>query len=288
MSKMFVEFDGAPEARSVVRRLRGAGSDFIKLRLTRQRPLPSLQEATAVVEEAHRLGLKVAAHTDVPHDDAVQLALAAGVDTLEHNAVLRLKDPTTAFADIVRRGVVVVPGMANWEARMETLSRPPGEIIEEPLRSRLPPRLRQLIMAHATVVRAVTEKMVKGGFDPDIRRQQAFKETRAAYDAGVLLATGPDTGVSLMPHGRLYKDAYWLAAAGLPIEQVVRAATMNGARAAGIDKDTGSLEAGKAADIVIVKGNLSGDYRRLKDVLLVVRDGRVVFDARTPYVVGCQ
>ena len=287
MSAMFVEFDGAPEARSVVRRLRDDGADFIKLRLTRLRPLPALEEVRAIVEEAHRLGLTVAVHTDVPHDDAVHLALAGGVDTLEHNAVLRLKDKTV-LADIVPHGIVIVPGMANWEARMETLSRPPGEIIEEPLRSRLPPRLRQLITQHAIEVRAAVEKMVEGGFDPGLRRQQALKETRDAYEAGVLLATGPDTGVSLMPHGRVYKDAYWLAEAGLTIEQVVRAATLNGARAAGIDKETGSLEVGKLADILIVKGNLTDDYRRLKDVVLVVRSGRVVFDSRTPYVVGCQ
>jgi len=288
MSEMFVEFDGVQEARLVVGRLRSDGADFIKLRLTKQRPLPSLDEVRAIVSEAHRLGLRVAAHTDVPHEEAVQLALAGGVDTLEHNAALRMKNPAAAYAEIVRRGVVVVPGMANWDTRMKTLSTPAGEIIEEPLRSRLPPSLLRLITLHAGEIRESVKKLVDGGYVPAGRRQEALRETRDAYKSGVLLATGPDTGVSLMPHGRLYLDAYWLAEAGLPIEQVVRAASLNGARAAGIDKETGSIESGKLADVVIVKGNLAQDYRRLKDVLLVIHAGRVVFDARKPYVVGCQ
>jgi imidazolonepropionase-like amidohydrolase len=285
--EMFIEFGGVDEARATVRRLRSRGSDFIKLRLTKQRPLPSLDEVRAVVDEAHRFGLKVAAHTDVPHEEAVRLAVAGGVDSLEHNAVLRIPKGESVFADIVRRDIVLVPGMANWEARMDTLTAPPQDIIEEPLRDKLPASLRELITRHASEVRADVQKMIQGGFDPGLRKRQALGETLRAYEAGVRLATGPDTGGSLLPHGRLYKDAWWLAEAGLPIEQVVRAATLNGAHAAGIDRTTGSIEKGKLAEIVVVKGNLAEDYRRLKDVVLVLRGGRVVFDASKPFASGC-
>lgn len=285
--EMFIEFDRVDDARATVRRLRRRGADFIKLRLTKQRPLPSLEEVRAVVDEAHKLGLKVAAHTDVPHEEAVRLAMAGGVDTLEHNAALRMPAAESVFAEIVRRDIVLVPGTANWEARMDTLTTPPQDIIEEPLRDKLPLRLRELIDRHASEVRAGVQRMIQGGFDPGLRKRQALEETLNAYKAGVRLATGPDIGGSLLPHGRLYKDAYWLAEAGLPIEQVVRAATLNGARAAGIDKATGSIEKGKLANIVVVNGSLPEDYRRLKDVVLVLQGGRVVFDASKPFASGC-
>jgi imidazolonepropionase-like amidohydrolase len=285
--EMFVEFDGVEEARATVRRLRRRGSDFIKLRLTKQRPLPSLDEVRAVVDEAHKLGLKVAAHTDVPQEEAVRLAVAGGVDSLEHNAALRMPKAESVFADIVRRDIVLVPGMANWEARMDALATPPQDIIEEPLRDKLPASLRESITRHASEVRVDVQKMIQGGFDPGLRKRQALEETLRAYEAGVRLATGPDTGGSLLPHGRLYKDAWWLAEAGLPVEQVVRAATLNGARAAGIDRATGSIEKGKLAEILVVKGNLAEDYHRLKDVVLVLRGDRVVFDASKPFASGC-
>lgn len=278
-SEMFLEFEGAEDARAKVRQLRREGAAFIKLRFSKQRPLPTLAEAQAIAEEAHRLGLKVAAHTDVPHDEAVELALAAGVDTLEHNAALRAAHPEQVWPQIVARRIVVVPGMGNWEAKMDCLSVPPEEIIEEPLRSKLAPELRAALAERARELRGEIPGWMKDGFDPGARRQQALAETRRAHGAGVLLAAGPDTGIDLMPHGRLYKDLFWYAEAGLPIEEVVRIGTLNGARAAGLETEIGSLEPGKRADIVILQGDVSTDYRRLKEVLLVIRDGRMVFRA---------
>ncbi|MBI3669847.1 MAG: amidohydrolase family protein [Acidobacteria bacterium] len=289
LDEMFLEFDGPDDGRARARQLRREGAEFIKLRLTKQRPLPSLEELRAIVEEGHHLGLKVAVHIDVPYDDAVRLALAAGVDTMEHNAPLRLADSDELFSQMAARGIVVVPGMGNWQARIDTLSIPTEEIIEEPLRSKLPRKLAAALGQHAREVREQVLGWIKNGFNPDNRRKEALQETLRAHRAGVLLATGPDTGVDLMPHGRLYKDAYWYAEAGLPIEAVVRMATLNGARAAGLDAEVGSLLPGKRADILILRGNLLQDYQRLKDVALVIRNGRIVFNpASGPDSTACS
>lgn len=279
MSEMFIEFDGPEEAQAKVRALRRQGVDFIKLRFTKQRPMPTLEEARAVVAEAHRLGLKVAVHTDVPDDDAVRLALAAGADSLEHNAALRLKEPEEVWRQLAARGIVVVPGMGSWQARVDCLSTPAEELIEEPLRSKLAPELRAALVERGRELREQIKGWMKDGWDPLKVRKEYLQETLRLHAAGVLLATGPDTGVDMMPHGRLYKDAYWYAEAGLPIQEVVRIATLNGAHAAGCDHEVGSLEPGKQADVVVVRGSLLQDYRRLKDVVLVIRGGKVVFDA---------
>jgi imidazolonepropionase-like amidohydrolase len=69
----------------------------------------------------------------------------------------------------------------------------------------------------------------------------------------------------------------------------VQIATLNGARAAGIEKETGSLEIGKDADIVVLHGDLTKDAMTFQQVALVIRGGHVVFDASqkwTPCAIG--
>jgi imidazolonepropionase-like amidohydrolase len=278
MSSLFVEFDGAEDARAQVRARKAEGSEFIKLRLTMQRPLPSLAEARAIVDEAHKLGMRVAVHTDPPFYEAVNLALTAGADTVEHNAPLRAPDPERVLPGIVQRGIVVVPGIANWITRFEPLWTEDKEIPEEPLRSKLPPALVEAMQAHAGELRAQETGMDKDGYNPQKRRVELRAETLLAFNAGVPLAAGPDTGVDLMPHGRLYKDVEWFLETGIPLEKVVQIAALNGARAAGIEKETGSLESGKVADIVVLRGDVTKqpDFRH---VLIVIRSGRIVFDA---------
>lgn len=278
MDAMFVEFDGVEDARAQVRARKQEGSEFIKLRLTKQRPLPTPEEARAIVEEAHRLGMKVAVHTDVPFDEAVHLAIEAGVDSLEHNAALRVADPDKTFAEIVRRGIIVVPGIGNWLAHFEPLSVAPDEIPEEPLRSKLPPMLVKAMQVHAEELRQEGLQMEKSGYDPQKRRMELRQETQRAFKAGVILAAGPDTGIDLMPHGRLYTDIEWYVEAGVPIESVVRIATLNGARAAGIERETGSVAVGKAADLVALRGDLTTEHD-FRHVLLVVRNGKTIFRA---------
>jgi imidazolonepropionase-like amidohydrolase len=279
MDDSFVEFDGIADAQAQVRARKQEGSEFIKLRLTKQRPLPTIDEARAIVDEAHRLGLKVAVHIDVPFDDAVHLAVAAGADSLEHNAPLRVADAGKTFPEIVRRGTIVVPGISNWVAHFEPLWVEPKQIPEEPLRSKLPPALLSAMQVHAEELRQQDLEAEKNGLDPQKRRIELRAETLRAFNAGVLLAAGPDSGVDLMPHGRLYKDIQWYVESGIPIEKVVQIATLNGARAAGIEKETGSLEIGKAADIVVLRGDLTKNPTAFQQVALVIRAGRVVFDA---------
>ena len=95
------------------------------------------------------------------------------------------------------------------------------------------------------------------------------------------------TGVqtcALPIYGRLYKDFEWYVESGIAIEKVVQIATLNGARATGIEKETGSLEIGKAADIVVLRGDLTKNAMAFQQVVLVVRAGRVVFDATQKWV----
>ena len=101
---------------------------------------------------------------------------------------------------------------------------------------------------------------------------------RMAYDAGCILSTGTDqVGFTLLPGFAIWREMEIFAEAGLPPMDVLRAATVHGARAIGGSDLLGSLDAGKLADFVVLDGNPLEDIRKVRAVHRVVKGG-VVFD----------
>jgi cytosine/adenosine deaminase-related metal-dependent hydrolase len=94
-----------------------------------------------------------------------------------------------------------------------------------------------------------------------------------AYKAGVKIALGTDAGV--YPHGKNYLEFVYMVEGGMPPLETIKSATLNAAELLGINKETGSLEVGKWADIIAVKGNPVADISVLKNVVLVMKDGKV-------------
>ncbi len=101
---------------------------------------------------------------------------------------------------------------------------------------------------------------------------------KLAHDAGCVLSTGTDqVGFSVLPGFSLWREMEIFAEAGVPAMDILRAATVNGARAIGRSDLLGSLEAGKLADFVVLDGNPLEDIRRVRSVHRVVKGG-VVFE----------
>lgn len=134
-----------------------------------------------------------------------------------------------------------------------------------------------------TAVGDTPEKMKKGPFghmppaimDKLLRLGKQPKEMGAlAYKMGVKIALGTDSGVS--PHGENANEFIEYVNIGMSEMESLMAGTINAAIAGGIDKLTGSLEPGKAADIVAMPENPLRDIKAVLDVGFVMRDG-VVF-----------
>ena len=105
------------------------------------------------------------------------------------------------------------------------------------------------------------------------------KEIKAFYDAGggdlITLGTDhPSWGEYLTPFS-VHRELLSLSLAGIPNAAVLRIATINGARAMGLGDRLGSIEAGKWADLVVVRGNPLADIRVVRDVRAVIKAGRV-------------
>ena len=118
-------------------------------------------------------------------------------------------------------------------------------------------------------VRHLPTALIQGHLD---ERDTIFNCIAAAVASGLPFAVGTD-GV----HGELAQEVKYLVDLGASNHKALQAATVHGAKACGIDKETGSLEVGKSADIIAVNGNPLKDVAALWDPVAVVKMGEIVF-----------
>jgi imidazolonepropionase-like amidohydrolase len=97
----------------------------------------------------------------------------------------------------------------------------------------------------------------------------------ALHRAGVIIVPGSDTG--LVGYGLLRELEIYVRAGMTPLE-AIQSATIVSARAMGLDKDSGTIEAGKRADLILVDGNPITNISDIRNVSQVVANGRL-FDA---------
>jgi imidazolonepropionase-like amidohydrolase len=247
MHTMSYEADGADGVRRGVREQLKAGADFIKLVAEASSgsgafDTPSLQltvdEMSAAVEVAHRMGKRVTAHAVTRH--GVSEALSAGVDSIEHG--YDLTEPL--IERMLSRGTWLVPTLSVHDAMLR----------------------RGHEIGISAERRASSERILARGLDSVGR----------AFQAGVKIACGSDAGSPLNPVWELVPELRLLCQAGLTPGQAIEAATHRAAELIGVDSDQGTLEAGKRADLVLVDGDPLADIGALANVTAVVKDGALV------------
>jgi imidazolonepropionase-like amidohydrolase len=189
----------------------------------------------AVVETAHARGLKVSAHAQSAQ--AVAAAVAAGVDSVEHGAVVSAE----TAAEMARRGIYLVPTLYRLDWLLEFALRD----------STATTRHERLRAA----------------------RDAAHARVAEAARLGVPIALGTDATV--IPHGLNARELAVLVHAGLSPLEALRAATLNAAELLGMDDDVGSLAPGKYADLIAVAANPLEDVRALERVGFVMKGGKV-------------
>ncbi|MGP1310572.1 MAG: amidohydrolase family protein, partial [Phycisphaerales bacterium] len=198
-------------------------------------------ELEAIVETAHALGRKVAAHAHGA--DGIKAALRAGVDSIEHGSYL----DDEAIALFKRTGAYLVPTVFAGET-VANLAARDGYFI---------PAVREKALAVGPVMLSALGR---------------------AHDAGVKVAFGTDCGVG--PHGENARELELMVEAGMSEADVLRSATVVAAELCGLSETIGTLEPGKAADFIAVRSSPLRDIAATRDVVVVARDGAVVKDAR--------
>ncbi len=267
---MYREADGPDDMRRAVREQIRAGADFVKVMTTGARsneledpePLQLTEpELTAVTDEAHRLGYRVAAHAEGL--DGCAAAIRHGADTVEHGMHLhRRPDLLEAMA---AAGQALVPTLSGyyWMAGL-------GEAVEP-------------AAGHADPGRAAAADPASAHADPGMppvltelaRRnlEEGAASMRAARQAGVKIALGSD--VSLATGLEVER----MAQHGLTPAEALVAATLTAAEALGLDGHIGTVAEGKLADLIIVDGDPLTEPAVLRDparIWLVLQRGAPV------------
>lgn len=196
----------------------------------------SPEEMKAIVETAHGLGRKVAAHA---HGEiGIRNAVLAGVDSIEHGSYINDED----IQLMKQRGTYLVPTvyLQDWlSENLTTLGLTPS------------------MMAKAKIVLPIAQK-----------------NESHAFQSGVKIAFGTDAGV--YPHGLNAHEFAKMVEMGMTPLAAIQAATVNAADLLGWSDRVGALEPGKFADLIAVDGDPIADVHILQNVRLVMKGGEVV------------
>jgi imidazolonepropionase-like amidohydrolase len=243
-----MEADGPDEVRKAARSLIKAGADFLKVVASggiygHGEEIGSLQsdldELSVAVREAHKAGKKVAVH--VYPAKGIEICLDAGIDTIEHGSFLT---PELAKR-MASQGAFLVPTLSVFQAMHGRQNEP----------------------TTMEFIRRKTAQVVEAS-------QQAVKIAKAN---GVKIGAGTDSGGPWHPHGSIVKEIEALVRAGLTSAEAIGAATLTNAEILGLERQIGSLETGKQADFIAVKGDPLKDIGALNKIDFVAKNGVPVF-----------
>lgn len=233
------------DAKKAVRQRYKEGADLIKITSTGgvlsqarsgDNPQFTDKELEAIMGISKDYGYKVAAHA---HGAAgMKRAIRAGITSIEHGTFM----DDEAMALMIEHDTIYVPTIIAGKF--------------------------------------VAEKANEEGYFSEVVRPKAreigplIQETFAkAYKAGVKIAFGTDSGVS--PHGDNWKEFTYMVEAGMPAMEAIQSATSAAAQLLGVEDQLGSLEAGKLADVIAVRGNPLANIDNMEHVVLVMKDGKI-------------
>lgn len=243
--------NGPDQARYAVRLAHKYGATIIKtcatggvLSLADAVDTPQLtqEELNAIVDEAHALRLKSAAHAHGA--EGAKRAIRAGIDSIEHGTFL----DDEALDMMKQRGTYLVP----------TLMAPQGIVEQIQKGLYIPPPI--LVKAQAAIAAA----------------HQTFQKALAK---GVKIGLGTDAGV--YPHGRNTEEFHQMVDLGMKPIAALKAGTSVDADLLGLADKIGTLEPGKLADIVAVPGDPVENIRQTEHVLFVMKEGVIYKNDRT-------
>ena len=198
-------------------------------------PQYTLEEMTAIAEEAHKLGRKVAAHAH--GTQSIKDAIRAGIDSIEHSSLI--DDEGIALAK--QHGTFLVFDIYNDDY-----------ILQEGAKAGMLPESIEKEKAIGKLQRA---------------------NFRRAYLAGTRMAFGTDGGV--YPHGDNFKQFATMTEWGMKPLEAIRTATVEAAALIGVEGKAGLVEAKSYADIIAIDGNPLEDVKALGRVKFVMKDGHI-------------
>ncbi len=252
------EADGPEDVRKAVREQVKAGADLIKLLTSHRSETPEFrqEELDAGVDEAHRLGYRVACHAGIM--PSAKMAVLAGVDTVEHGT--HLTDESREM--IAKAGTYLIPTMIAYHSMAEATRRM--------LQDKDADDYRRTTLGKYADWWLRTDEMLESQF-------------RKAAAMGLKIAVGTDIVIPEVEFAPLHTEMEMMVKFGYGEMRTICAATRVASEALGRSQDLGTIEKGKIADFVALEQNPLDDITNLRKVKMVVKDGRVEVPVPVPY-----
>lgn len=244
-----IEADGKDACLKAVRTQLRSGVDLIKIMATGGVMTKGVEPGNAqftvdemkvMIEEAHKAGRKTATHAQGLQ--GIKNALYAGIDSIEHGCFL----DDECLERMKEQNTFLVPTLCA-----------PQCIIDK------------------GVENGVAQYMV----DKTLKVKDAHIESvKKAYEKGIPIALGTDAGTPFNYHNNTAYEMELLARLNIPNMDILKMATINSARCVGVEKDYGSIEVGKQADLVCLNENPLENISNVRKINRVIQSGKIVVD----------
>lgn len=244
-----IETDGKDACLKAVRTQLRSGVDLIKIMATGGVMTKGVEPGNAqftvdemkvMIEEAHKAGRKTATHAQGLQ--GIKNALYAGIDSIEHGCFL----DDECLERMKEQNTFLVPTLCA-----------PQCIIDK------------------GVENGVAQYMV----DKTLKVKDAHVESvKKAYEKGIPIALGTDAGTPFNYHNNTAYEMELLARLNIPNMDILKMATINSARCVGVEKDYGSIEVGKQADLVCLNENPLENISNVRKINRVIQSGKIVVD----------
>ena len=267
--------DGPEECRKWVRRILRQGADQIKFWASGGGNWATdnvfdvhytFEEMKMICDEAHKIsGTMVCAHAE--NLESIKQCIKAGVDTIEHGEML----DEECMELMIERGIILVPTinlLTNASGSFDL-----GSEEEKPIRT----------FAFHQRSDGGPETSLYSDEELEMYTNMIIDNFSKAKEKGVKIAMGSDTVYEpVTPYGEYTMQEYKaLKHIGMTVSEIITSATLNSAKALGMDHKTGTLEVGKLADILVLIKNPAEDIEILCDnsnIRYVIQNGKVVVE----------
>jgi imidazolonepropionase-like amidohydrolase len=231
-------------------------------------------EAKILIEQAHKNGMTTAGHLgnyNVEYDVDLRDAILMGLDRVEHQLTLGSGGPGSAempqMIDLMLAHQVYYDANLQMYGGVNERLKHSAEMVWKNEARYFTPYAQELLELRGPPAPESDEEEF----------EQRVLELTSLYESGGghLLIVGTDEPVytNLLPGFAYHRELLAMTYAGIPPSAVLKAATINGASALGVDESLGSIEVGKLADLVVVNGNPLEDIKAARDVRFVIKDG---------------
>jgi len=279
----FSLFSNTAEATDLLAKQLPHRPDFIKiwyivLGKNKEEEAKKYQPAVkAIIDEAHKNHLRVAVHAT--ERLTAQLAVESGCDYLVHE----VEDEVVSadFINLLKKNkVVLCPTLIVMDGYFNTFSQRKNFSYDELIQAN-PEQLGSI-----SDLKHLADTVLTGRYKAlGIARARAAVTTdsirmvnlKKMADAGVIIAAGTDAGNIGTEHASsLFTELKAMQQSGMSNWQVIQSATINGAKAIGKEKEFGSIEKGKKADLILLNGNPADQLENLQKINLVINKGHVI------------